>query len=107
MDRNIAKAQAVPGAASAVRVRGSTRRRREILEGYLYLSPWILGFLFFVGGPMIASLILSLTEPSQVLCFARTPEGATDIVRGSHHPRLREWRGETDLGTLFASGVLG
>ena len=52
-------------------------------------------------------VILSLTEPEQVLCFDRTAEGATDIVRGSEHPRLRQWRGETDLGTLFASGVLG
>jgi len=52
-------------------------------------------------------VILSLAAPEQVLCFDRTDEGATDIVRGSEHPRLREWRGETDLGTLFASGVLG
>jgi predicted ATPase len=51
-------------------------------------------------------VILSLAEPEQVLCFGRT-EGATDIVRGSEHPRLRQWRRETDLGTLFASGVLG
>jgi len=52
-------------------------------------------------------VILSLAEPEDVLCFARTEEGATDIVLGSEHPRLREWRRETDLGTLFASGVLG
>jgi len=52
-------------------------------------------------------VVLSVAKPEQVLCFARTPDGATDIVRGSEHPRLREWRGETDLGTLFASGVLG
>lgn len=52
-------------------------------------------------------VILSLAQPDQVLCFGRTPQGATDIVLGSEHPRLRQWRGETDLGTLFASGVLG
>jgi predicted ATPase len=52
-------------------------------------------------------VILSLARPEQVLCFDRTYEGATDIVQGAEHPRLREWRGETDLGTLFASGVLG
>lgn len=44
------------------RARAYSRRRREAIEGYLYLSPWILGFLFFVGGPMVASLLLSLTE---------------------------------------------
>lgn len=52
-------------------------------------------------------VILSLAEPKQVLCFARTEEGATDIVRGSGHPALREWRGETNLGVLYAAGVLG
>jgi predicted ATPase len=52
-------------------------------------------------------VILSLAEPDQVLCFGRTDEGATDIVRGTDHPRLSEWQGEADLGTLFAGGVLG
>jgi predicted ATPase len=52
-------------------------------------------------------VILSLAQPDQVLCFNRTSQGATDIVLGSEHPRLRQWRGETDLGTLFAGGVLG
>jgi len=52
-------------------------------------------------------IILSLAAPQEVLCFDRTVEGATDIVLGSEHPHLREWRGGTDLGTLFASGVLG
>lgn len=52
-------------------------------------------------------VILGLSAPDQVLCFNRTERGETDIVLGSAHPRLRQWRGETDLGTLFASGVLG
>ncbi len=52
-------------------------------------------------------VILSMSRPEQVLCFARTAEGETDVVRGSEHPRLRDWRGSMDLGTLLASGVLG
>jgi len=52
-------------------------------------------------------VILSIAKPDQVLCFAKTPDGVTDVVRGSEHPRLRAWKGETDLGTLFAAGVLG
>lgn len=52
-------------------------------------------------------VVLSIAKPDQVLCFAKTSDGATDIVRGPEHPQLREWKGETDLGTLFASGVLG
>ncbi len=52
-------------------------------------------------------VILSLAEPEQILCFARSSGGATDIVRGSEHPMLRDWRRGIDLGTLFATGVLG
>lgn len=52
-------------------------------------------------------VILSLVEPEQLLCFAKTEEGATDIIRGDRHPALQEWRGETNLSTLFAAGVLG
>jgi predicted ATPase len=52
-------------------------------------------------------VILSLVEPAQLLCFAKSRDGATDIVLGSHHPALKEWRGETNLSVLFASGVLG
>ena len=29
----------------------SPMRRREAIEGILYLSPWILGFIVFVAGP--------------------------------------------------------
>ena len=52
-------------------------------------------------------LIVGLTRPEQVLCFAKNPSGATAIVRGSEHPKLRDWRGQVDLGTLYAAGVLG
>ncbi len=52
-------------------------------------------------------VILSMAKPEQVLCFAKTGEGATDIVRGSEHPALQAWKHETTLGTLFAAGVLG
>jgi len=39
-----------------------TNRQREALVGYLFLSPWLLGFLIFLVGPMVASIYLSLTE---------------------------------------------
>jgi multiple sugar transport system permease protein len=37
-------------------------RRREAIEGYLYLLPWAVGFLAFIAGPTAASLFLSLTR---------------------------------------------
>jgi predicted ATPase len=52
-------------------------------------------------------VILSIAKPEEVLCFAKNEEGATDIVSGNEHPALRDWKRETDLGTLFAAGVLG
>jgi predicted ATPase len=52
-------------------------------------------------------VILSVAEPQTVLCFAKTPDGATDIVLGSEHPKLNQWQGEPNLGVLFAAGVLG
>ena len=52
-------------------------------------------------------VVLSAASPDDVLCFAKDEDGATDIVLGSEHPRLQQWRGDLDLGTLLASGVLG
>lgn len=40
----------------------SKRRRREALWFYLFVSPWIIGFLVFMFGPMIASVYYSLTD---------------------------------------------
>ncbi len=44
---------------------GSRRARRAVL-GYLYISPWIIGFLVFLLGPIIASFWLSLTNYSVI-----------------------------------------
>jgi predicted ATPase len=52
-------------------------------------------------------VVLSLAEPDQLLIFGQTPQGATDIVRGDLHPLLADWQRDTDLGSLFAAGVLG
>ncbi|MFN4258580.1 MAG: AAA family ATPase [Gemmataceae bacterium] len=54
-----------------------------------------------------STVLLNIANVSELLCFAKTAEGATDIVMGNQHPMLSEWRGETNLGILFASGVLG
>lgn len=41
------------------RMRASTR---EAIAGYLFVLPWILGFLFFMGGPILFSLGLSFAK---------------------------------------------
>ena len=35
---------------------------RRNLEGWLFASPWILGFILWTLGPMIASLAIAFTE---------------------------------------------
>ena len=37
----------------------SSARRREAISGYLFISPWLIGFIVFFVGPIIASFILS------------------------------------------------
>ena len=61
------------------------------------------------GQVLLAShspVVLNAAGMGDVLCFAKDDRGATDIVLGSEHPMLQQWRGETNLGTLLASGVL-
>ena len=43
---------------------GSRVRRREELLGWLFASPWIVGFLVFTLGPMVWSLYLGFTQYS-------------------------------------------
>ncbi len=52
-------------------------------------------------------VIISAAKIEDVLCFAKSEEGATDVIDGNDHPDLKEWKGETPLDILFASGVLG
>lgn len=51
-------------------------------------------------------VVLGMVEPKQLLCFAKTKEGATDIILGTEHPKLRDWKGNPNLNILFASGIL-
>jgi len=41
---------------------GAGLARREAITFYLLISPWLLGLLLFVVGPMIASLAISFTR---------------------------------------------
>jgi predicted ATPase len=52
-------------------------------------------------------VVINQLDHSQILCFAKDSQGATDIVSGDQHPRLREWKkGNPELGILFAAGIL-
>ena len=47
---------------SAPRRKLSKATIRQNVLGYLWISPWLLGFLFFTLGPMVASLGFSFTN---------------------------------------------
>lgn len=36
--------------------------KKEALWGYAFVAPWVLGFLVFTAGPMLASVVLSFTQ---------------------------------------------
>lgn len=50
---------------------------------------------------------LGLARPEEALCFARTADGSTTVVRGTDHPHLKDWHGTADMSLLFANGVMG
>ena len=52
-------------------------------------------------------VMLNAVKADDILCFTKDEEGATNISQVSDHPLLSLWNHEVDLGTLFASGVLG
>lgn len=52
-------------------------------------------------------VVLASAKLDQLVCARLADEGGVEMVAGSDHPRLKEWRGGIDLGSLFAAGVLG
>ena len=48
------------GAEAQGRRRVSPMAMRQNVLGYLWISPWLIGFLVFTAGPMVASLVFSL-----------------------------------------------
>jgi multiple sugar transport system permease protein len=57
----IAAAIATGYLASRRQKLGSLDRRMERI-GWLFISPWVIGFLLLTAGPMVVSLLLSLTK---------------------------------------------
>ena len=53
-------------------------------------------------------VVLASVELEQLVCSRLSSSGAVEIIRGTEHPRLLEWRKgiDLDLGTLFAAEVL-
>jgi len=48
--------------AHTSRIRRSSLARHEMTAAYIMLAPWILGIVFFIIGPIVASLVLAFTQ---------------------------------------------
>src|SRR5438552_3468670 len=48
--------------AVPARARRSRNATREALVGFAFISPWLVGFVVFTLGPMLASFYLSFTR---------------------------------------------
>src|SRR5947207_7069374 len=55
-------ARAADHAAAPLRVRRRRFLTQTDLVGYLFISPWIVGFLLFTLFPFVASIFISLTN---------------------------------------------
>jgi len=79
----------------------------EAIWGYIFLSPWILGMIFFTGGPIIASLILAfcrwdlITPPEFV--------GLDNFIKIMSDPKFWKSLYNTFYYTIFAVplGIIG
>ena len=62
------------------------RHWREDVTGYLWISPWLVGFLVFTAGPLVASFYVSLTRFN----FGSTTKfiGAANYVTALAHDPL-------------------
>ena len=52
-------------------------------------------------------VFLKLANPEEALCFGKDEDGATDIIKGDEHPRLKNRHAGADMSLLFATGVIG
>ncbi|WP_046012098.1 carbohydrate ABC transporter permease [Microbacterium sp. SA39] len=70
--------------------------KREALAGYLFIAPWLIGFLVFTAGAMIYSLYISFSNYNLATNTAR-PVGIDNYARLFEDPRV----GVSLANTLF------
>jgi multiple sugar transport system permease protein len=61
---------------------------REALWGYVYVGPWLIGLVLFTAGPMIVSLLMSLTDFNLLKPEATTFVGLDNYIRMANDPTI-------------------
>ncbi len=54
--------QSIPDMVEPPSEKMSKQRRREAIAGYLFISPWLIGFIVFFAGPAVISFVMSFTK---------------------------------------------
>lgn len=75
--------------------------RREALSGYLFISPWIVGFLIFTAGAMAYSLYISFSSYNLATNSAR-PVGFDNYAQLFADPRVAVSLGNTLFYAVMA-----
>jgi multiple sugar transport system permease protein len=66
----------------------STPARREKMWGFIFIGPWLIGLVLLTAGPMIASLVLSLTDFDLVHPEAVRFVGLDNYIRLTSDPNV-------------------
>lgn len=82
-------------------VRSARFHRREAIAGYLFISPWIVGFLVFTAGAMIYSLVISFSHYNLATNTARAA-GVENYRQLVEDPRVATALGNTLFYALLA-----
>jgi multiple sugar transport system permease protein len=90
------------------RLRRSGRRkgprkynRREAIAGYLFIMPWVIGFMVFTAGAMIYSLVISFTHYN-LATNTVAPAGGSNYQQLLEDPLVRKSLGNTLFYALMA-----
>jgi multiple sugar transport system permease protein len=75
--------------------------KREAIAGYLFISPWILGFLVFTAGAMIYSLVISFSHYQLATNTAR-PAGLSNYELLFEDPKVMMSLGNTLFYAVMA-----
>src|SRR4051812_3621398 len=94
-------AAAAPKKTRVPRQKSTKLQRREWRAAYLFISPWIVGFLIFILGAMIYSLVLSFSHYN-LATNQITPAGVDNYTQLLSDPKIAQSLGNTLFYAVLA-----
>ncbi len=87
----------------------SSIKKREMRDGLLYISPWLIGFIIFTLLPIIASLYFSLTNISITDGIFTNPEfvGLKNYIQLLNDPQIWTGGGSGSSGSIWITVKFG